>query len=199
MSNFKKTALAATVATLALAPQLSSAATYSDAGEYTIIGCSVPANGTAGGTVYSVDAYDADGAALTGLPGIVKVGSNCSRAVNAVITGGAGLVGFNNQTIANSGYSLQTFTLGASGGTTGNLMMVGCGAPASGTAGAVVYSVDAQQSSGSAISSTLNGAVGGQCSSSLAVINNISSANAVAPSNVTIQTVGYSLNQYVVQ
>jgi len=183
-----------------------------------VIGCAANSNNTTGATVYSIDSTASNGTAQT-LNANVGLGFACSRAVNAMLASYS-LVGVNNQTIKNAGYSLQVFTFDNTQSTTSAAStapyllaqtssstvvgMVGCAAPSNGTSGATVYSVDALSSTGSALDSSTNARLGAACSNGLSAataaagIGNSSTALRVIPVNVTIDNAGYSLNQYIV-
>lgn len=203
MNKFKKAAIATSVITLL------GVAGSASAGNFVNLGCAASPGGTAGSTVYSVDAYDDDGVAIT-ISGTVKPGASCARALNTLQSGGAyTLVAANNQTIATAGYSLQNFTLAATAGdftgpdmqisTSSNIALIGCAAAPAGTAGGTVYSVDAQNSSGTNTSS-LTALIGQPCSTGLATAAALGSGGSVnGLNNVTIANSGYSLNQWIVQ
>jgi len=215
-SKFVKTAV---VAGLALAAVEANAGTV-------YLGCTVPGAGSAGATVYSVDAYDNTGAAISGLPAAAAAGQVCSKAINAMLaTSGATnnglttaqvyrLVGATNVTIATSGYSLQQFAFSNDASQPAGLSsasnatyLIGCTVPSAGTAGATVYSIDAANSAGSAISSGLNAQVNQKCSQTVNYANTTvtgfnqtgTGGNLVTPINVTIAGSGYSLQQFLVQ
>lgn len=203
MNNFKKAALASSVLALTAISGEASAGAISSS-TVAMIGCSLPANTTAGATVYSVDAYDSNAAVANDLPYWLKAGASCSKAVNWMLaTGGANLA-LNKVTnqVASGGYSLQNFVFGpaitGSIAATGSAVsMVGCAAPASGTSGAPVYSVDTQGSAGTAVNGlTLSGLSAVPCSSALS-----QTGSSTLDGLVSLQTAdgAYSLQQYIVQ
>lgn len=214
MNNFKKAALASAVLAAASASFEASAydVTVSGAGN-TIIGCAVPPNGSAGATVYSIDSYDSNAAINTGFPSWLKQGANCSRSVNWMIaqssTSGSYLVNVTNQ-VASNGYTLQSFlfsnniqgggTATASSTALANsaVSMVGCAAPAGGTAGATVYSVDGYNSANTTANSgvTFSALGGNPCS---AALEQAGAATLNTALNLRTADGAYSLMQYIVQ
>lgn len=206
MNSFKKAAIATSVITLM------GIAGSASAVEFVNLGCAASPAGTTGATVYSVDAYDANGVANSTdpVPSIVRSGTACSRAINALQGNGYTLAYANNQTIQSAGYSLQNFTFVTDGaiaqatnsiGTAANnVALIGCAAAPAGTTGATVYSVDAQNSSGTN-TSILTALIGQSCSSALATVaDNLGTTGIVdGVNNVTIANSGYSLNQWIVQ
>lgn len=207
MNNLKKAALAGSV--LAAMAMVNDASATAVSSGQVILGCAVPANTTAAATVYSIDAYDNNAAALTGLPTWLVQGASCSRAVNWLLNTSGGnlpLATVTNQ-VANGGYTLQSFFFGPqwaanasqipAAAANSTISMIGCAAPAAGTAGAAVYSVDTQNSTaGTANGLTLSALAGTPCSSALAQTG-ATKLGAV----VNMRTVDgvYSLQQYIVQ
>jgi hypothetical protein len=100
---------------------LASAAVPAVGGETVQIGCNMPPAGASGASVYSVDKLNAAGTEIT-LPAVVKNGSSCTQAVNAVLaeslssTCSGGYWVLQNGTpmlvtIDKAGYALQYFVL----------------------------------------------------------------------------------------
>jgi len=180
-----------------------------------IIGCAAPGNNTTGATVYSIDATDSTGAAVS-MNGNVAVGNACSRAINAMVstTGQTmALVAAGTVTIKNAGYTVQQFTFssdatnGAKIATGGTVGLVGCAAAPAGTGGATVYSIDALNSTGGNLSTALNAKLNLSCSNAVstaaAYTNSINTGTiatgSITPLNVTIDNAGYSLQQFLIQ
>lgn len=86
-----------------------------------LVGCSVPPNGTAGATVYSVDALNASGTSLSSSTNS-RLGAPCTNGVMTAATAGQGVIYATaniantkitpfNVTLQNAGYSLQQFLI----------------------------------------------------------------------------------------
>lgn len=208
MNDFKKAALATALTALSVTVNNANATALTEATNV-IIGCTVPGNTTAAATVYSIDAFDSDAAAVTGVPSWLKAGASCSRAVNYMLTV-MDLNSVSNQ-VANGGYTLQSFSFSDQAGDQNNLItntlpvsMIGCAAPASGTAGATIYSVDTQNSAASTANTgiTLTALGGNPCSSGLATVYTLGSGDdGVINTTLNVRTAdgAYSLQQYIIQ
>lgn len=210
MNNFKKAALTSALLSLSAISNQAFAADVTSASATIIIGCAVPANSTAGATVYSVDSYDDNAAVNTGFPTWLKAGASCSRAVNWVIsTADDSLLSSVTNQVASGGYTLQSFVfvpVDAQGDTLQTVAdvpvsMIGCAAPASGTAGATIYSVDGQNSSAGTANTGITFAAlnGNPCSSGLATAASLTQGQVDAVVNMRTADGVYSLQQYIVQ
>lgn len=210
-TSFAKSAL---VVALFAGTSMELNATSLASGDVIQIGCTVPASGFGGATVYSVDKGSLSLAQTAAVAGTI-----CSKAINSLTSGYSGststaqfeMIANTNIVVPGTGYALQQFTLEyTTTATAAMYSLVGCTAPAA--TGGTLYSVDSRKGYGTSsnISASTAVAVGANCSAALNDLGNLgvfalpvstsdSTYSLDISSNVTISTNGYSLQQFLVQ